>query len=353
MASIEHRVARSTPDDEQHVNTLDVQPVPKFAVLELLDDKDSVYFRKFLKKRRWKEITPAAHIKNKTYHSIRPSAADLKEFTKIKPDWFYISGHYARTSARGDSRQLFCLPTGFFNEPFHVKEWKNAWGTTSTNTLFLQTEQLNNTQLQEYLDDMYKHWLRSPYGPEGTTTDETRMVDDIAEWSDVWEKPAADLKVHTTNAPASRGLLCANRWPDAKMVLLCGCNTHTWLKTGFHKAFPNAIVLGYINKNPANATPHISAFLKNVYKGIKDPQDPKLSDHDHIGHAWLDVYLSRKLSKSDRMVYMLPNGNVHAIGAGGKVVVAGKHDQVIRKTTSQTYLTWSGHYSLDSSTGLP
>lgn len=331
MGLTEHRVARSI-DGDSHVNTLDVYPGPKFAILELLDSKDSVYVRKYLNKRGWSEVTPDAHRKQKTFYGVRPTPADINAFVDIKPDWFYISGHYARTGRKLPKVNLFCLPAGFFNEPFHVAEWETAWGETSAKTFFLQCEALGGKVLEDYLNKMYEHWFRSPYGPDGTTVDDSQMVDVIFEWSEVWEKPKEDLKVHTTRVPGMRGLLCTNVWSSVKMVLLCGCNTHTWLKTAFHKAFPNAIVLGYIGKNPANAVPHISAFMKLVYKGISDPSDPKLMDHDHLAGAWVDVYRKRRLGKSDRMVYMLPDGNTFGVEEGTKnIVKAGRHDQVISR----------------------
>lgn len=331
MGLTELRVARSV-DGDTHVNTLDVYPGPKFAILELLDRKDSVYFRKYLKKRGWNEVTPDAHRKQKTYQWVRPKPEEINAFVGLKPDWFYISGHYARTHVNTPRVYLFCLPAGFFNEPFHVAEWTSVWGKTNAKTFFLQAEDLDPKAAQEYLDAMFGEWVRSPYGPKGTTADDSQIVDVTSQWADVWEKPKDDVKVHTTDVSGMRGLLCTNVWSSVKMVLLCACNTHAWLKTAFHKAFPNAIVLGYIGKNPSNATPHIRAFMKLVYKGISDPSDPKLMDHDHLAGAWVDVYRKRRLGRSDRMVYMLPDGNTHGVEKGTKkIILAGKHDQTIRR----------------------
>lgn len=337
---VEHRIARSTPDDST-INTLDTQVAPSFAVMELLDDRDSQYFRKFLTKRKWREITPEAHIKKKTYKESQPSEDEVEQFADIEPDWFYISGHYARTTWNVPGAVLTPLPTGFFNEPFHVKEWESAWGKTSNKSFFLQCETLAGSDLTKFKDAMKRHWHRSPYGPTGTAADPTDRDKVIDEWSGVWTKPTEERTVDTTKAPAARGLFCGNSWPEAKVVLLVGCNTHTWVKTAFLDAFPAALILGYIDKNPANGTPHIVAFLKNLYKGITDYSDPKLSDHDHIATAWMDVFHKQRLTKSHRMVYMKPDGKVFGIVKSGgryKTEEVGKDNEtIIRRPPPRQY----------------
>jgi hypothetical protein len=98
-----------------------------------------------------------------------------------------------------------------------------------------------------------------------------------------------------------------------KVVLLVCCNSLVWGKQGFHNAFPNALVLGWIGKNPANSTPFIRQFMTNVFRGVSDSGDPLLMNHDHIAQAWTDTHYKQHLFSSDMIGYLLPNGDVYGV----------------------------------------
>ena len=312
MSTYEHRVCRSLESDSTH-NTLELNPGLTFGILELLDYKDSQFFARYMKKRRWREITPEAHHRQKTYHSTKPPDEELREFETMVPDWFYLSGHYARTKcliqeSPGDIKAVGLLPSGFFNEPFHMDEFVSEWNVRSSQGLFLQTEFFIDSQEKSFRDVWARSWLRSPDGGPNahnqTEPSETDREQVIQQWWEAWSKPQEDVIVGGTVHPAIRGLLTARNWDDVKVVMLVGCNTLAWPKTGFRTAFPNALFLGYINKNPANATPHIRAFLDNLFQGVTDRRDPKLLDHAHVSNAWMDVHRRQKPTKSNRMAFM-------------------------------------------------
>ena len=331
MADIEHRIARSEHADRTR-NTIELYPGPRFAILELLDDRDSQYFRNFLKKRGWAEITPDEPKKKKTYYWTRPEQTELQEYHSTVPEWFYLSGHFARTTDIGmlkaEKKSLNVLPAGFFNEPFHKKEWLSAWTKEQKGSLFLQAETLTAEGATAYRKFMDQHWI--PAKSSVTSTDAAQRSAAIADLARIWEDPVSDRTVGDTNASALRGALFGTSWPTVKVLLLVGCNTLTFPKTVFSDAFPNAVVLGYTSKNPANGTPHIARFLKYAFRDIHDPRDPRLQDKDHIAQAWIDVFRKTRMRKSERMIYMMPDGNVFGVAPDGKTVEkAGTREQTI------------------------
>jgi hypothetical protein len=299
--------------------------------MEFLDKSDSQYLAGYLKKRRWQEITPPAH-EGGTFYNNRPDDGDLKAFRETEPDWYYLSGHYARTFGKGaEGSRTQPLPTGFFNEPFHVAEWESEWNESEPRSLFLQAETLRGVDTRAFEDYFQRRWLRSPYGPrahKSTAADETDKDKVIQAWTDIWSKPAEDVLLGGAFRPGIRGLLFEQKWTSVKVLMLVGCNTLTWPKTLFREAFPNALVLGYVNKNPANGTPHIRAFLKNAFSGIGDPRDPRLMNHEHLANAWMDVYRRQRLTKSARMAYMTTAGKVFAWDRKRNIVEMGSAEQI-------------------------
>lgn len=325
MADFEYRICRSLENDDV-LNTLDLYPGPTFAMMELLDHKDSQYFAKYLLQKKWTDITPDAHKKERTWYWKKPPESEVRDFESTIPDWFYISGHYARTGAAcaipGAGRTS--LPAGFFNEPFHKNEWMSEWGKTSADSVFLQTETLDGAD-DEYRKMMEKAWLNDPYADTnvGEMDSDQRRDETIKAWTEIWEKPTEEVTLGNVSQPAVRGVLTAKHWEKVKVVMLVGCNTLAWSKTVFHEVFPNALVLGYLNKNPANGTPHIAAFLKNLFHGISSGRDPRLFDHEHIAKAWMDVHRKQRLSKSARMGYMTTKGTVFAFDNSSNEIEAG------------------------------
>ena len=342
MATFEHRICRSLETDDT-INTLDFYPGPTFAVLELLDHKDSRYFAKYLRKKRWLEITPDSHKKEKTYYWTRPPDDQLRDFEDTVPDWFYISGHYARTAGRSgmEGAVNHHLPAGFFNEPFHKAEWKTELNVSDSRSLHLQTEILDETDAREFSAVMKKAWLRSPYGENAHKKLEPDATDKdavIASWLNLWQNPQDDVVLGSHTYAEVRGVLTGQHWDNVKVVMLVGCNTLTWTKTVFSDVFPNALILGYVNKNPANGTPHIKAFMKNLFKGISDPRDPRLSDHEHIARAWMDVHRRQRLAKSNRMAYMTTDRKVFAFDENDNVVEAGAASDITLRFDNGTWM---------------
>ena len=322
---MEYRVARSAVSDKS-VNVLEIRRPFSFAVLELLDDRDSKSFIKKLKAKKWKNITPS-EIK-KTYYWKRPAAGELDGFKGISPDWLYLSGHYGRIYANGDGgRVLTVLPGGFFNEPFHRSEWKSAWTKTDDRSFFLQGESMTPEAAK-----LYETYLktRSIAPTSKFHYDDLRPLSEAAvEWRDAWRSPSAAIDIAGKTAPSQRGFLLGHIWPDVKVVLTICCNLLSWKKNAVRKSFPNALILGYLGKNPANSTPHVNAFLKNVFRDVKELGDPRLVDHDHIARAWVDVYFRQGYSKSNRMAYLTTDNDVMAISGKGVKRVGADTDVIV------------------------
>ena len=325
MADFEYRICRSLEYDNDS-NTLDLYPGPTFAMMEFLDHKDSQYFVKYLLQKKWTDITPDAHKSARTWYWNKPQDNDVREFEVTVPDWFYISGHYARSGGTSGIPGVMrtSLPAGFFNEPFHKNEWVSEWSKTDANSMFLQTETLDGEN-EEFKKMMEHLWKKDPNSTTSEAEQDNQKLRDktIKAWTDIWERPSEKMTLGNVSYSAVRGVLTAPHWEKVKVVMLVGCNTLAWSKSIFHDVFPNALVLGYLNKNPANGTPHIAAFLKNLFRGISSGRDPKLFDHDHIANAWMDVHRKQRLSKSARMGYMTTSGKVFAFDSHSNVIEAG------------------------------
>jgi hypothetical protein len=351
MTTYEYRVCRSLESDDT-TNTLELYPGPTFGIMEFLDHKDSRYFAKFVTKKGWREITPDEHKKAQTFYNKKPADAVLKAFEDITPDWFYISGHYARTSGKSGVADAvnYPLPAGFFNEPFHDKEWLSEWNRTSNQSLFVQTEKMSSENEKEFRAVMEKVWLRSPYADttahKSESANETDKASVIDAWVEVWKNSQSDVTLGGKSRPGLRGVLTGTVWDNVKVVMLVGCNTLAWPKELFREAFPNALVLGYTNKNPANGTPHIKAFLRNLFKGISSSRDPRLSDHDHIAKSWMDVYLKQRLNKSVRMCYMKTDGKVMAFDKHGKVFEAGSPGEVMVRYDNGNFIKTKDFFAM-------
>ena len=343
MTDFEYRICRSLENDDVS-NTLDLYPGPTFAMLEFLDHKDSQYFAKYLLRKKWTDITPDAHKKEHTWYWKKPPDNEVRDFESTIPDWFYISGHYARTGGvcgiPGATRTS--LPTGFFNEHFHKNEWVSEWKKTHADSMFLQTETLDGAE-DEFRKMMEQAWLKD--SPQ--SRDET-----IKEWSEIWDKPNQEVTLNNVAQSAVRGMLTGKHWEKVKVVMLVGCNTLFWNKTVFHEVFPNALILGYVNKNPANGTPHIAAFLKNLFRDISSGRDPRLFDHKHIAKAWMDVHRKQRLNKSARMAYMTTDGHVFAFDSSSNEVDAGLACDVVGRHDSGTLIGSINFFAVQGGAGL-
>jgi hypothetical protein len=66
-----------------------------FAIVELLDPRDSLCFAKRMRRKGLRDLTPPSE--GNTFRSKRPTEDWMKQVANLDPDWWYISGHFART----------------------------------------------------------------------------------------------------------------------------------------------------------------------------------------------------------------------------------------------------------------
>jgi hypothetical protein len=291
----------------------------RFAILETLDIKDSDLFRSVLKGKKWEEVTPEKARKRKTYENNPPDEGELEEYANIAPDWFYLSGHHGRGTCDTKNKRLLLsnAPTGFFNEPFHKKEFETARREIAAKGMFVQTESVTD---EAQLTRLETYW-RGRFAVEG---DPDNFADMIPYWLNLFSKPTEGVTRPAFKdkpdavVPARKGLFFANQWPGVRLIITEACNTLVYNKDMYQQAFPNALVLGYINKNPLDSTPHVRAFLANVFDGITNPKDPLLLDHDHISQAWMNVHFKQKLADTERLAFMTADGTVFGIMPGSE-----------------------------------
>lgn len=327
---MEFRVARGVTDDRIE-NTLELSRAPSFAFMEFLDPNDSQLFANTLSGRGWRNVTPSKHRSRKTLKFSAPADGELDAFKEIGPDWLYLSGHYGRSyyfSNAGETK-LTVLPGGFFNEPFHTAEWESAWSHSDPRGVFVQGERLDDDGANVFCDYIAPQPLTHRTA-DFHSRDERPAVERVHEWCDVWQRPTDVLSVSSITVPASRGLFFSTTWPEVRVLLLVCCNALAWSKQLFHTAFPNAICLGWLGKNPANASPIIRQFLVNAFRGVTDPADVRLMDADHIAAAWTAVRYTQRMQGSQALGYMLPDGRVFGVAADPeKAVEVGHADEII------------------------
>jgi len=312
----EYRVARSTPDDTTF-NTLELKRIPSFATLEFLDPGDSQFFASNLAGRGWRNVTPEPHKSRKTFEQTAPQPGELEAFLDIGPDWMYLSGHYGRTYYPAQNKTLTVLPAGFFNEPFHKAEWESAWTRRSDKGVFVQGESFDDSGATVFSDYVKAQQLIHKQS-DFKSLDDRSASERTDEWRKVWQEPNVDTEVSNTDFSGSRGLLFGHVWDEVKVLILCCCNALVWSKKNFRDAFPNAVVLGWIGKNPVNAVPFIKQFLVNAFRDIKDPGDPLLMDPDHIATAWMDIQHKQGLYGAKTLGFMNPGGEVFGVELKGK-----------------------------------
>ncbi len=307
----EYRVARSTPSDSTF-NALDLKRRPSLAVMEFLDPGDSQYFANTLKGKEWRDVTPEPHKSRKTLEHVAPQPGELEAFLNIEPDWMYLSGHYGRSYYHAPNKTLTVLPAGFFNEPFHLADWESAWTKKAPQGIYLQAE-----SLEESGAGVFRNYIKAQQlvhqDHDFHSLDERPVAERVEEWAQVWREPIKDGQVSALPVSGNRGLLFTHTWEEVKVLLLVCCNALVWNKNCFHKSFPNALVLGWVGKNPANAVPIIKQFLVNAFRDVKDSADPIMMDHDHIAAAWTDVHYKQGLFGAGGLGYMKPSGEVFGV----------------------------------------
>ena len=267
-------------------------------VLETLDIKDSELFRKTMIQKKWEEVTPTKARKRKTYQDAPPDDGELEEYAGIAPDWFYLSGHHGRGTCDTKNKllSLSAFPTGFFNEPFHKKEFETARRDFAPKGMFVQTESLTD---EDGLNRLETYW-RGRFAEEG---DPDNFADMIPYWLDLFSKPTEDV---TRPAFKDRARSDRSRPQGAVFRQRVGGRAadryrgvqHAGLREGrcISRRSRTRWCLGYINKNPLDSTPHVRAFLDNAFNGISNPKDPLLLDHDHLSEAWMNVHFKQKLA---------------------------------------------------------
>jgi hypothetical protein len=241
-----------------------------FAVVELLDPSDSQYFRVIMRQKGWKELTPP--VKGNTFRSKPPTEEWMKKVANIDPDWWYISGHFARTKAVDEN---FYLNAGFFNKPYYEKVFHQAYDSSSGSHLVKK-----GSEAYVQIDPPSWH-IRMEYQ---RTRDELKHGNFFEEYG-------------------------KGSYPNAKVVLAVGCNTLLFprVRRYLSRLFPKAIVLGHVNKNPADATPIIRNFLGRYFS------TPHRRGIDIIS-SWLSYY-----DRSDVKNSIMRRGYALATSDGGFV----------------------------------
>lgn len=303
----EYRVARSASSDATF-NTLELKRQFSFATLEFLDPSDSQHFASTLSGKAWRDVTPDPHKSRKTFQNRGALPGELDAFKDIGPDWFYLSGHYGRPLHPAVGRDL-TLPAGFFNEPFHKREFESAWSKTDARTVFVQGESLSAADADAFKNYASRQTLVLRRG-EFESVDKRDPTQRAPEWAELWGEPQSVVDVSGVPTPPDRGLLFSHVWSEAKLVLLVCCNALTFGKQLFRQAFPNALVLGWIGKNPVNATPFVRQFLINAFREAADASDPILMDHDHLAQAWMDIHYKQRMFDAIKLSYMKTDGTV-------------------------------------------
>lgn len=303
----EYRVARSASSDATF-NTLELKRQFNFATLEFLDPSDSQHFASTLSGKSWRDITPEPHKSRKTFQNRAALPGELDAFKGIGPDWFYLSGHYGRCLHPAVGRDV-TLPAGFFNEPFHQREFKSAWSKTEARTVFVQGESLSSADAAAFKDYASRQTLLRR-GEEFESADPRDAAERAPEWAALWGEPQRVVEVSGVPTPPDRGLLFSHVWSEARLVLLVCCNALVFGKQLFRRAFPNALVLGWIGKNPVNSTPFIRQFLINAFREAADPSDPILMNHDHLAQAWMDMHYKQRMFEAIKLSYMKTDGTV-------------------------------------------
>ena len=307
----EYRVARSASSDATF-NTLELKRQFNFATMEFLDPSDSQHFASTLSGKSWRDLTPEPHKSRKTFQNRGALPGELDAFKGIGPDWFYLSGHYGRGVHPAVGRDV-TFPAGFFNEPFHQREFESAWSKTDGRSVFVQAESLSAADAEALKDYVSRQTLviRMRKGDKKFESDDERDPSERApEWAALWREPQAVVEVSGVPTPPDRGLLFSHVWAETRLVLLVCCNAILWSKELFRRAFPNALVLGWIGKNPVNSTPFVRQFLINAFRDAAGASDPILMNHDHLAKAWMDIHYKQRLFESFKLAYMKTDGTV-------------------------------------------
>jgi hypothetical protein len=199
-------VARSSTGT-RHRNTIRAVPHPTFAVAEFYKTSDSNKMRDKWLGWAFRDVTP---LWSKTAHCHTFStAANVPKWPKFQDklagshaDWYYLSGHHGRQFTT-DPIDPDVLDTqteiGFFNEAYHRGRWAHRdWPATPA--------------------EVYMTMGHAPAGALGPD-----------------DNP-----------------LYAEARPKCKGVILMGCNTliYRQVRIALSKAFPNAVLIGYMSKTP-------------------------------------------------------------------------------------------------------
>jgi len=208
-----------------------------FAIVELLDPRDSIYFRKAMRRRGLREVTP--RVRGHTFRSGPPTEEWMRYVANLDPEWWYISGHFGGNK--------------FFNEPYYRTVWRHRSRSDSDQ------------------EPSEKNWQIKMISPSDETADHH---------DDEPEQGGRD----PTNFFEKYG---PGSYPRAKIVLMVGCNTlvDPLVRTYLSKMFPNAISLGHVAKNPGNATPIIVNFIRKYFA-----KRYKAEDWKHIVSSWLSYH---------------------------------------------------------------
>ena len=107
-------------DKEYKVKTIKGSNIGgSFVIVELLDARDSRFFKNFLLRKGFKDLTPKEM--SASYISNKPDEGLLQKVAEQDPDWWYLSGHFARTPIYEEQGKDKPLVQVF---PRIVEEWR-------------------------------------------------------------------------------------------------------------------------------------------------------------------------------------------------------------------------------------
>ncbi len=230
-----------------HRNTLRL-PIT-FCVVEFLDNSDSTMVKRRWEKFGFRDVTPRIGNARSEVATFKKDkyAQQWEDFQeklgKVYPEWIYISGHHAAqfwASANVDNNgrpyntneeyRLEQSEVGFFNEDYHLGRW---------------------------------HWIKQT-PPQVITQKPTEIFMSMTN-----EGGGGLLAFETENVPKFQRsrrnpLLGELRNPFCMGLLLIGCNTLTYgrVRRALTNSFPEAVVIGLVSKNSANAIPLIQRIFK-------------------------------------------------------------------------------------------
>ncbi len=218
--------ARSAPG-RKLVNTLDKGGLT-FGIIEMLDSRDSNFMKKVWLSYGFKDVSPiwGERTSVPTFKS-RKSIIDQwpvfqGEFSDLKADWYYLSGHHGRQFALDDKGMDFLAhagiqkEVGFFNHWYHEGTWEHA-------------SQAEPTKGQRPLEVYMTTTAAAPGFPLGPQ----------------------DHPLYTRVRDECRGVICIS----------CNNLAYNACRKALVRFFPRAVIIGMVFKNSMDSMPLMRRLL--------------------------------------------------------------------------------------------